>query len=137
MTRLAKKVVLTLALIAAPLAASAQAQEIALTLSKHFKNGSISLALGSGPRCVLEPRREPARVWIAGHYESRCERVWVAGCSRKEWVPPCYEWRVTACGQRYQVLARAGYWHTVSEPGRFETRNVQVWVPGHWQAHGY
>jgi hypothetical protein len=136
MPAFSKSLALALWLSAAPLGASAQAQKLSLHVGKSNEHGRFSLTLGSAsPACA--PRRGPARVWVAGRYETRCERVWVPGCTRQEWVPPCYEGRFDPCGRRIQVLVRAGHWRTIQEPGRHELREVQVWVPGHWRVQGY
>ena len=128
-------------LAAFPLAVGAQAQEVSFRLGKSGKHGPFSLEIGSleigrGGRARCEPvyeRCEPARLWVPGRHETRCERVWVPGCERKEWVPPCFEWRIGSCGERFRVMVREGYWRVVREPGRYETREVSVWVPGHWE----
>ena len=78
-------------------------------------------------------RCAPARVWVPGHYEVRIERTWVEGCERRVWVPARVEWRRDACGRGYAVQVCAGYWRVEREPGRYESRKVSVWVPGHWQ----
>ena len=127
---------LALFLAAAPLTVCARAQE--LVLAHHGERATLSLTLGhghGGARIELRGRRgrDCERVWIQGHYETRCERVWVAGCTRREWVPAVYEWRRDYGGHCFQVLVCEGYWHLVTEPGRFETREVQVWVPGTWR----
>jgi hypothetical protein len=136
----AAKLALLAAVAAFPFAAEAQAQELSLRLGKGGKHGGIEIRLGDhGGHVRYEPREracEPARVWVPGRYEIRRERVWVPGCERKEWVPPRHEWRIDKCGSRYRVLVRDGYWRVVQDPGRYETRDVRVWVPGHWQISG-
>lgn len=129
MSHAVAKLALLATFAAFPLAAGAQAQELSLRIGKSGKHGSFELAIGRGAPAHCEP----ARLWVPGRYETRCERVWVPGCERREWVPACYGWRVGPCGERYRVLVREGYWRTVREPGRYETREVSVWVPGHWE----
>jgi hypothetical protein len=125
---------LALSLAALPMATRADAQELSLRYGRPSERAQFSLTLGR-PACeVPTPRFQPPRVWVAGHYETRCEEVWVPGRCRQEWVPPRYEERVTSCGRRYLVLACPGYWRTVREPGRFERREVRVWVAGYWKS---
>jgi hypothetical protein len=85
------------------------------------------------------PRREPrperclVREWVPGRYETTCERVWIPGATRQEWLPARHEWRVDRCGRKQLVLVEPGRWITISEPGRFETRERCEWIPGHWR----
>lgn len=105
-----------------------------LVLGKKSKHGSISVRIGGDD--YGHRRRsdcEPRRVWVPGHYEVRCERVWVPGACERVWVPPVYQWRHDSCGRAYQVLVCDGYWKTVEHPGRWENREVKVWVEGCWR----
>lgn len=106
----------------------ALAQRDLADLRAGYGGARIELRIGRGHA----PRIEPRRTWIPGHYEMRCERVWVPGCTRQEWVPARYEWRLDNCGRRFQVLIAPGHWITVTDPGRYETREARVWVPGYW-----
>lgn len=124
------KAALTLLLAAAPLVADASAQELSLGFGGRHANVGVSVRFG---RPV---RYESARQWVPGRYETRREQVWVPGCTRQAWTPARYEWRIDGCGRRFQVLIAAGHWRTVSDPGHYEWREVQVWVPGHWRQHG-
>ncbi len=87
--------------------------------------------------CV--PRRDPAptcravREWVPGHYETVLERHWMPGATRQEWLPARHEWRRDRCGRPLLVLVEPGRWITVTEPGRFETRERREWIPGHWR----
>jgi len=77
------------------------------------------------------------RLWVPGHYEVVWQKVWVAGVERRVWVEPVFELRYDSCGRAFQFCAAGGHWETVCEPGHYETRDVQVWTPGHWQSgHG-
>lgn len=117
------------------LSPAAHAGGFELLLGKKTKHGSIAVRIGGdrdyGHRHA--PACEPPRVWVAGHYEMRCERVWVPGTCERVWVAPVYEWRRDACGRTYQVLVCAGYWRTIENPGRWEDREVKVWVEGYWK----
>ncbi len=73
------------------------------------------------------------RVWVPGHYEIRTERRWVEGAEKHVYVMPVRETRYDACGRRYEVELRSGYWMLQREPGRFIETEVRVWVPGHWR----
>lgn len=113
----------------AALAAQGEAQVVELGFRKHFKHGSISIALSNAERSECRP---VYRVWVPGHYEMREERVWVPGACRRVWVEPVYSWRSDYRGCRRRVLVREGYWESVQEPGHYETRRFRVWVEGCW-----
>jgi len=132
-----RQMLLALPLVVAPLSASAHAQGLSLTFGKRIGHGSISVSVGVPSGYHRAPRCESRRVWIPGHYETRCEQVWVPGCTRKEWVPARYADRIDACGRRLRVLVSAGYWHVVQGIGHYEQRELQVWVAGGWQTRGY
>jgi len=117
--------------------ASASAQEVRFSLGHRFPRAEVNFQFGYQAPRFTQPHCAPPSVWIPGHYEMRCEQVWVPGCTRQEWVPPCYEWRVNFCGERFQVLVRPGFWRTVVDAGRYEMRNVQVWVPGRYETPRY
>lgn len=119
---------LTCALLLVAAADAASAQELSLRLGRSSRHGSASLTIGLPVRACA-----PARVWVPGRYELRVERVWIEGCERRIWVPARYEWRRDPCGREVRVLVCAGHWRTVRDPGRFENREVRVWVPGHWR----
>jgi len=76
-----------------------------------------------------------SRVWIAGHYETVREQVWVPGPWQRVWVEPVHRWRLGRCGFEY-VCVSAGYWRSVQLPGHYEERCTQVWRPGRWNARG-
>lgn len=76
----------------------------------------------------------PRRVWVPGHYETRCEQVFVPGCTERVWVEPVFELRLGACHTWIRVEVAPGHWRTVQHPGRYETREVRVWIPGHYAA---
>jgi hypothetical protein len=85
------------------------------------------------PRRGPVPARCTVREWVPGHYETRLERVWVPGATRQEWRPARQEWRLDLRGCAVLVLVEPGRWITVTEPGRFETRERREWVPGYWR----
>jgi hypothetical protein len=122
------------ALLAAP-AVAQRRTEAHVGLSHRTDRGHIEVSIGRGGvqvsagrhnhrRPVVQPCPQPA-----GHWETRCERVWVPGPVRKVWVPPLYETRFDHCGRPYQVEVRCGYWDTIQEQGCWETRESRVWVP--------
>lgn len=82
-------------------------------------------------------RYEAGRVWIPGGYETVSQRVWVPGRVERVWIDPVFELRLGSCGERFRVQVAAGHWTTVQHPGRYETRRVRVYVPGHWATRGY
>jgi hypothetical protein len=69
--------------------------------------------------------------WIAGHYETVQQQVWIAGGTAKVWVEPVYEKRLNS-GNWINVLVRDGYYTYQELPGHNEIRNVQRWVEGYW-----
>lgn len=127
----------------------ANAQSPRLTLGAHGKHASVGLTIGGGSESSglavrtswlrsgdgwsrSNHRDYRARAWIPGHFETRCQRVWVAGCSRQVWMPARYEWRYDSCGSMYRVCISVGRWSTVTDPGRYELRESRVWVAGCW-----
>jgi hypothetical protein len=114
------------------LASRADAQGLSVSFGQRSKHGSFSLTLGSSCARPSYVECRPS-VWVPGHFESRCERVWVPGCTRQVWVAPRYEWRNDACGRPVRVCVRTGYWTAVTDPGRYETRTTQVWIAGRWR----
>ena len=111
----------------------ARAQHVSLSLGRETRHSSFSLNIGWPFRRPSYTNCEPRRVWVAGHYETRVDRVWVNGCSHEAWVPARFEWRRDACGRAIRICVRAGSWTTVTDPGHYEARNVEVWVPGAWR----
>lgn len=69
------------------------------------------------------------RSYASGYWETRNEQVWVPGTERRVWVEPQYEVTRDPNGDERRMLVREGYWKTVQDAGRYETRTVQVWVP--------
>lgn len=107
---------------------AASAQGRSLSLGHSPRHSGVRVTLGD-----RAPSRPLARAWIEGRYETRVERVWIEGCERQVWAPARYELRRDACGRERWVLVCPGSWRTVRDPGRFEAREVQVWVPAHWR----
>jgi hypothetical protein len=70
--------------------------------------------------------------WVPGYWTTRDEQVWIAGPQRREWVEPQYEMRRDPSGAETRVMIRDGYWRVVQDPGHYETRTAQVWIPGHY-----
>lgn len=120
---------------AALLAPAASASGIEISFGKHSKHGSFGVTYSGGERGYQRDSSfcPPPRVWTPGHYETRCERVWVEGAREQVWVPARYEWRHDSCGRAYQVCVSPGYWRTVCAPGHYEARQVRVWVEGCWR----
>lgn len=99
--------------------------------TKSSRSGSAAITVGSRGVSLNLQRGNPRvpRGYDGGRYEYRNERTWVPGYNRRVWVEPVYEWRYQDCGPRYRVLVRKGYHRSVSVPGRYENRQVKVWVP--------
>jgi hypothetical protein len=115
------------------LSMSARAQGVSLSLGRATKHGSFGLTIGVPLGRPSYTRCEPRQVWVPGHYETRCESVWVAGCTHRVWMPAQYEWRWASWGRAYRVCVRAAGWTTVSDPGHYQSREVQVWIAGTWR----
>ena len=73
------------------------------------------------------------RCWVPGYYEYRDTQVWVPGPSRRVWVDPVYDSCCDPCGNTTRIVVRQGYYQVVQDPGYYETRQIRVWVPGHYQ----
>ena len=121
------------ALLCAYLPMSAHAQGPSFNLTEATRYGSIEMTLGMPLGRPNYMRCEPRRVWVPGHFESRWKDVWIAGATHDVWVPAQYEWRWASFARPYRVCIRAGYWRAVTDPGHYESRNVQVWIPGAWR----
>lgn len=144
---------LQIAAAATALAGAAKAQNLQLGFVKNGGSTNVqvgaSLNLGKGiilntgldfgdrrrheVREYRERLRQPSYFWVAGHYETVCRQVWVEGCWRDVWVDAVYETRIDHCGRVIRVCVRPGYWTRVQDAGHFETREVQVWVDGHYE----
>jgi hypothetical protein len=122
------KIFLLLAVVTLVLGASAPASAQG-SVSFGFSNfGRCGSGFGLGftvPLCQ--------RCWVPGYYEIRYADVWVPGPSRQVWVEPVYDTCRDPCGNTTRVIVRAGYYQWVQDPGHYETREIRVWVPGHYQ----
>jgi hypothetical protein len=76
----------------------------------------------------------PRRVWVAGHWALREQKVWVAGRTERVWRPARFETRYDACGIAFSVQVQAGHYETIQHPGSWEWRTQRVWVPGGWSS---
>jgi hypothetical protein len=123
---LRKHLVLPAAFAAVIAAVPAQAQG---SLSIGFGGGGCHSGFGVGFTVPLRTHR----CWCPGHYETVEQQVWVPGQWRQVCVEPVYESCVDPCGNVTRVLVRRGYHTLVQDPGHYETRYVQVWVPGHYR----
>lgn len=102
---------------------------------KSTKNGSAAITVGSqgvSLNLASNSRRGSVRTprgYDGGRYEYRTQRTWIPGSNRRVWVEPSYQWRYDSCGVRFRSLVRAGYYRTIQSAGRYENRQVKVWVP--------
>jgi len=132
---------LALVLFLAPVAA-AQSFEIGFGRSSHkgrnhrssSKGFDIRVVVPIGGSCEAPAHRhhDGCKQWVPGRVEVVRERVWVPGCTRQEWVPPCYETRYDRCGNPIQVLRSPGHYRTVQDPGRYEIQERHVRHEGRW-----
>ena len=123
------------------LGAQASAQGfIGVSFGKHGRHGGVGVGIGvplggySHGRCAPVPHRhsECCKQWVPGRFETRCEQVFVPGCTRQVWVEPVYRTEYDACGRPFQVLVTCGFYQTVQDPGHYETVNRQIWIEGYW-----
>jgi len=88
---------------------------------------------GKGRRAPRYPSHSSTRaVWVPGHFERVERRVWVPGGTRREWIPPVTRRVCNSWGVSIEVVVRPGRWVLVPEPGRYEVRCEEVWIPGAW-----
>jgi hypothetical protein len=123
----------TLMLVAA-LPAPAQGS-FAVGYSKFGKHSAFGVGFQTGafyPRPARVVVVEPCRTYVPGCYETQCVEVWVPGCTERVWIEPRYDNVVLPCGNVARVLVREGHFKTSEKGGHYETRHVQVWVPGHY-----
>ena len=128
--------ILTMAL-ALGLERPTHAQEVQVSLGRPSSGVSASFGLRRGrpygvARIGYGRSYGRSRTWVAGCYVDRRQKVWIDGYRDRVWDEPIYETRYDDCGNRVQVLIRAGCWRWVDVPGRWEWRTNRVWQPGHW-----
>ena len=120
--------------LGAVLAPAAGADSFGIAFGKKTRHGSIAIGYSTGAFWAPSHRMHCAPpVWVPAHFETRCEQVWVAGCYETVWVEPVFELRYDACGRAYKICVAGGHTTVVQKPGHYVTRQVQVWVAGHWQ----
>jgi len=126
---------LAASVLLAPAARATLGGGIEFSIGQRTKHGGFALTLnhGSFERCRPVGSYAPQRVWVPGHYETRCERVWVEGRTERVLVPAVYGWRHDAYGRAFQVQLQAARWKTICHAGHYENREVRVWVEGHWR----
>lgn len=133
-----KNIIFSIALVAGltlALAGTSTAQ-FGVSVSAGGNGGIFNLTAGHhlrGARCGTHVHSNCCIRTTPGHWTTRCERVWVPGCSRRVWVRPVYRTVCTPCGGTRRVLVRAGHYRTVPGRGYYKTVNRRVWVPGRRQ----
>ena len=84
--------------------------------------------------CSTPPHRHgPSCGYVAGHYETRYERVWVPCRTERVWVPAQIEVSYLPCGRRVETVVAPAHWETIEHPGHYEQRQVRVWVPASYR----
>ena len=63
----------------------------------------------------------------SSHVSYTTQRVWVAGCAKRVWVAPRYEYVRRPCGTLVRVCVSNGYYHTVQSPGYYTYKRVPVY----------
>ena len=66
-------------------------------------------------------------VVLAGHWEVKEVKIWVAGHYEKVWVPPVYK-DVIINNRLVRIKLRNGFWRVVWVPGHWKVIKVKVWV---------
>ena len=85
----------------------------------------LDINIGGG-----DPPPPPPVAVQTGHYETRTETVLVEPEHReRQYVPRVTETRHDIYGRTYTLLVREAYYQEVIVPARYETRQVQVYVP--------
>ena len=112
--------ILIASVVALGAAESASAQRVSFDVAR----GGVRLHIGGGHDARPAPTSRHG-----GHWEVRRERVWVDGCEHIEHVPAVYEWQRDRCGRLVRICVQPAYDRVVREPGRWEYRDQQVWIP--------
>jgi len=116
------------------LAPAAAADGFGFSFGKKSKSRGFSFHYSSGSFYAPGFHVPSApRAWVPAHYETRHERVFVAGRTETVWVEPRFEVRMDSCGRPFKHWISSGHHQVIHHPGHYETRPVNVWVPGHWQ----
>ncbi len=141
-----KLLALGMALFSLAPAADAAPGDWGIRVGKRTSRGGVSVHAGSRGYGVDMTRGRSSRSrghvhgsccnYTPGHYEDRCEQVWVPGCTEKIWVPAQIEVTYDHCGHRVERVVRPGYWDYIQQPGRYEMRQRRVWVPASYQCGG-
>ncbi len=94
--------------------------------------GATSFAWAHTP-IIIEPTIYPVRmvrVWVPSVYRTAYETIWIDGCyqtvEERVWVQPVYGWRTIVRPNDMEERV----WCIIN-PGHWETRCRQVWVPAH------
>lgn len=138
-------ILLTVGLLAAPMAASAGGRGGYSGHGGHGAGGFFAGLLGGAilgtvlshsyepvyapaPRVYYAP--PPEQVWVPGRYVTRYERQWVPG----RWAVERYS-RHGDDDDDYDDDAYSRS-RRVWVPGRYEEVRTRVWLPGHWEERG-
>jgi hypothetical protein len=101
-----------------------------------YSRTTVTYRYGTPPRCEPPPPRycpPPQPRWIPGYYETRCQQVWVEGYWQNVETPAVYDWVWDPHCRRYEWrIVRPATCTKVWVPGRYETREVRVWVEGRY-----
>lgn len=141
---------LALPLVLAFATPSAHAQKLVIGVGGHRGNASFGVSANfrfgqprftPSPIRVVQPRCEPAPLWVPGHYEVISRQVWIPGCIRQEYVPPVFEerqWR-DYCGRLHieRIQISPATWRTVEAPGRWQSVSERAWIEGAWRKQAY
>ncbi|MBI5905279.1 MAG: hypothetical protein HZB86_06970 [Deltaproteobacteria bacterium] len=132
-------ITLAVALLAAPMAASADGgwsvagKVLTGVIGLHILGNAIAHSHAYEPVYAPPPRTyyapPPEQVWVPGRYETRYERAWVPG----HWEIERYSHRGDDDDEDDDGY-RSG--RRVWVPGHYERVRTQVWIPGHWEERG-
>lgn len=88
----------------------------------HHNHGGVGIGFSTG-----------GSTYVPGHYETTTQTVMVEPERYEEqYVPPVYKTILLKDGTQVTVKVSDGYYTKVLVPARYETRVVQVWVPGYY-----
>ncbi|MBI3830719.1 MAG: hypothetical protein HY291_14450 [Planctomycetes bacterium] len=93
----------------------------------HHSGGVVGIGFGVGS----------SSEWVPGHYEVQMESVLVMSAHyEKQFVAPTYKTVLLSDGTEMQVKVSEGYWTKIFVPAQYESREVQVWIPGYYVETG-
>ena len=95
------------------------------------ERGFVDFRFGPSYPSYYAPVVERPIIASPGYYQTQYQSVLVEPEHKvRQFVPPVYETRRDVYGRPYTVIVREGYYTEACVPARYESRPVQVFVPG-------